>query len=252
MSGDRPVKGSRETGPAPRKLPPAITSDDETMESAIAAYLVDHPDFVQRHPALLRTLTPPTIDRGKGVVDFQRFMVARLQNDVDQLNTENTALIHTARANAHSQSRIQGAVLALLEARSLGQLLEILTGDLMDILDVDVIAMVVESNGVDLPHVAASGIRIVEQGAVGEWLGKRDVLLQGGIEGDPAIYGPGAGLIRSEALLKLTISSRTPVGLVAFGSRDADLFHDGQGTELIAFLGGAIERLLRAWLDLPA
>jgi uncharacterized protein YigA (DUF484 family) len=245
------MKNPRETGPVPRKLADPIPAADEATEAAIVAYLVAHPDFVQRHPALLRTLTPPTVDRGKGVVDFQRFMVARLQGDIDQLNIENTALIHTARANAHSQSRIHAATLALIEARSLGQLLEILTGDLMDILDVDVIAMVVESNGVDLPHVAASGIRIVEQGAVDEWLGRRDVLLQGGVAGDPAIYGPGAGLIQSEALLRLTISSRTPAGLVAFGRRDADLFHDGQGTELIAFLGSVIERLLRAWLDLP-
>lgn len=246
------MKGSRETGAVPRTLTDSVIPTDESTESVIAAYLVAHPDFVQRHPALLRTLTPPSIDRGKGVVDFQRFMVARLQGDLDKLNSENTALIHTARANAHSQSRVHAATLALIEARSLGQLLEILTGDLMDILDVDVIAMVVESNGVDLPHVAASGIRIVEQGAVEDWLGHRDVQLQGGVAGDPAIYGPGAGLIQSEALLRLNISSRTPAGLVAFGSRDPELFQEGQGTELIAFLGSVIERLLRAWLDLPA
>jgi uncharacterized protein YigA (DUF484 family) len=246
------VKGSRDTGPAPRKLAEDVPPADATTEAAIAAYLNAYPDFVQRHPSLLHTLIPPAIDRGNGVVDFQRYMVARLQGDIDQMSLENTALIHTARANAHSQSRIHSAILALTEARSLGQLLEILTGDLMDILDVDVIAMVVESNGVDLPHVAASGIRIVEPGAVSDWLGRADVLLQSGIAGDPAIYGPGAGLVQSEALMKLTISSRTPVGLVAFGSRDPEMFHDGQGTELIAFLGGVIERLLRLWLDLPA
>jgi hypothetical protein len=245
------MKGSRDTGPAPRKLAEPAAASDETTETAIAAYLTAHPDFVQRHPALLRTLTPPSIDHGKGVVDFQRFMVARLQGDIDALTLDNTALIHTARANAHSQSRIHAAVLSLIEARSLGQLLEVLTGDLMDVLDVDVIAMVVESNGVDVPHVAASGIRIVENGAVDEWLGRRDALLRGGVTGDPAIYGEGAGLIQSEALLRLTISSRTPTGLVAFGSRDPNLFHEGQGTELIAFLGGVIERLLRGWLDLP-
>src|ERR1700761_2104344 len=245
------MKNPRETAPAPRKLDQPAAAADEGMEAAIVAYLVEHPDFVERHPALLKTMTPPSVDRGRGVVDFQRFMVARLQGDIDQLNLENTALIHTARANAHSQSRIHAAVLALIEARSLGPLLETLTGDLMDLLDVDVIAMVVESNGVDLPHVAASGIRIVEPGAVDEWLGQRSALLQGGVAGDPVIYGPGAGLIQSEALLRLNISSRTPAGLVAFGSRDPNLFQEGQGTELIAFLGGVIERLLRAWLDLP-
>jgi len=246
------VSGSGEAGPSPRKLAGSTPAADETTEAAIAAYLKAHPDFVQRHPAVMRTLTPPSMDRGKGVVDFQRFMVSRLQDDVDRLALEKTALIHTARANAHNQSRIHAAALALIEARSLGQMLETLTGDLMDVLDVDVVAMAVESNGTDVPHVAASGIRIVVPGSVAGWLGRRDVLLQGPVAGDPAIYGPGAGLIQSEALLKLNISPRTPVGLVAFGSRDPALFHEGQGTELIAFLGGVLERLLRAWLDLPA
>jgi uncharacterized protein YigA (DUF484 family) len=246
------MKGPGDAAPASRKRTGITPPVDPATEAAIADYLTLHPDFVQRHPALLRVLTPPTIDHGKGVVDFQRYMVARLQDDVDRMNQENTALIHTARANAHSLSRIHSAVLSLVEARSLGQMLEILTGDLMDVLDVDVIAMVVESNGTDLPHVAASGIRIVEPGAVEAWLIGRDVLLRGNIDGDPAIYGPGAGLIKSEALLKLTISSRTPVGLVAFGSRDPELFQEGQGTELIGFLGATLERLLRSWLELPA
>jgi len=245
------VSPSGESDPA-RKPAGAVPAADAATEAAIAAYLKAHPDFVQRHPSVWQTLIPPSADRGKGIVDFQRYMVARLQGDVGQLNLEKTALIHTARANAHSQSRIHAAVLALVEARSLGQMLEVLTGDLMDMLDVDVIAMVVESNGVDLPHVAASGIRIVDQGAVDGWLDRRNVLLQGNVVGDPVIYGPGAGLIRSEALLRLTISRRTPVGLVAFGSRNPDLFHEGQGTELIAFLGEVLQRLLRGWLDLPA
>jgi uncharacterized protein YigA (DUF484 family) len=245
------VNGQGEAGPAPRKTAGKKAAVDEARETAIAAYLKAHPDFLQRHPAIVVSLTPPSLDRGAAVVDFQRFMVSRLQSDVGQLMLENTALVQTARANAHGQARIHAAALALIEARSLGQMIEALTGDLMDVLDVDVIAMAVESNGVDLPHVAASGIRIVAPHAISALMGERGVLLRGGVSGDPSIYGPGAGLIRSEALLKLTISRRTPIGLVAFGSRDGELFHDGQGTEHIAFLGGVIERLLRVWLDLP-
>ncbi len=246
------MTGPAETGPASRKRTGATAAIDETTETAIAAYLKAHPDFVQRHPAVLRSLTPPAQDRGEGVVDFQRYMVSRLQNDIGALSVEKTALIQTARLNANGQGRIHAAVLALVEARSLGQMLETLTGDLLDILDVDVIAMAVESNGVDVTHVAASGIRIVEPGSVAGWLGRRDVLLQGPVTGDPEIYGAGAGLIQSEALLRLNISSRTPQGLVAFGSRDPALFQDGQGTELVAFLGAVLERLLRGWLDLPS
>ena len=242
----------RDSAPAPRKRAEKVAPVDSAVEAEVAAYLKDHPDFMQRHPAVLRALTPPAIDRGLGVVDFQRFMVSRLQGDIDRLTGENTALIHTARANAHSQSRIQTAVLTLIETRSLGQMLDVLTSDLMDVLDVDVIAMVVESSNTDLPRVTASGLRIVPHGSVDDWLGTREVLLRSGVTGDPAIYGPGAGLVRSEALLRLTVNSRTPAGLVAFGSRDAELFQEGQGTELIAFLGGVLQRLLRAWLELPA
>jgi uncharacterized protein YigA (DUF484 family) len=222
-----------EAGPAPRPKAIAVAIDAD-LESTIAAYLESHPDFLQRHPALLRRMTPPA-----------------LQGDLGRVTHEKSALIHNARANANGQSRMHAAVLALIEAESLGQLIETLTGDLIDLLDVDVIAMVVESNGADLPHVAASGIRIVEPGSITAWVGRRDVVLRGGVVGDPAIYGPGAGLIQSEALLRLDISRHTPAGLVAFGSRNPDLFQDGQGTELIAFLGDVLERLLRAWLEIP-
>jgi hypothetical protein len=245
------VTRSEGTDPKPRKRAPAKAPVDAAAEAAIVAYLKANPDFVQRHPTVLQSLIPPAADHGRGVIDFQRYMVSRLQGDIDLLAVENTALVHTARTNAQAQTRMHNAVLALIEARSLGELIEILTGDLAVMLDVDVIAMVVEAAGNEVPCVAASGIRIVEQGAVTRWLGRRDVALRAAIAGDPAIYGPAAGLIRSEALLRLSVSTRTPVGMLAFGSRELDLFQEGQGTELIGFLGAVLERLLRAWLDLP-
>jgi len=246
------VKGPREAGPASRSHSEAPPLRDAATEAGIVAYLTAHPDFIARHPSLLHALVPPAVDHGQSVVDFQRYMLARLQGDLGHVNGERAQLLSTARANAHNQARIHAAALALIEAASLGQLIETLTGDLIEILDVDVIAMVVESNGVDVPHVASSGIRIVVPGAITDLLGRRNAILRGGISGDPAIYGPGAGLIESEALLRLDISRRTPVGLVAFGSRNPESFQEGQGTEHIAFLGGVLERLLRAWLDLPA
>ena len=84
------MKNPRETGPVPRKLADPVPVADEATEAAIVAYLVEHPDFVQRHPALLHTLTPPTVDRGKGVVDFQRFMVALQPGDHEALEIDHT------------------------------------------------------------------------------------------------------------------------------------------------------------------
>ena len=245
------VKPSEGAPAPPRKASPAVPAADPETEASIAAYLKAHPDFIQRNPKILQALMPASADRGKSVVDFQRYMVTRLQGDVEKLGVEKIGLIHTARANAQNQSRIHDAILALIDARSLGQMIEVLTGDLAVMLNVDAVAMVVESSGNDLPYVASSGIRIVENGAVAKWLGRKDVLLRGGVAGEPAIYGPAAGLIASEALLRLSVSKNTPVGLLAFGSRDPTMFKDGQGTEMIGFLGSVVERLIRTWLDLP-
>ena len=60
-------------------------------------------------------------------------------------------------------------------------------------------------------------------------------------------------LIRSSvARSALEISDTAPVGLLALGSRDEGHFTPHQGTELLTFLGKAIESTARAWLDLPA
>jgi uncharacterized protein YigA (DUF484 family) len=69
--------------------------------------------------------------------------------------------------------------------------------------------------------------------------------------GDPEIFGPASDLVRSDALLRLHISSHAPAGLIAFGARHPGYFHAGQGTELMSFLGRVIEFGIRTWLDLP-
>jgi uncharacterized protein YigA (DUF484 family) len=79
----------------------------------------------------------------------------------------------------------------------------------------------------------------------------RTIALRSDIEGDPAIFGAAAGLVRSEALIRLTISRGTPPALLALGSRDAEQFHSGQGTELMSFMAQALEKCVRAWLNLP-
>jgi uncharacterized protein YigA (DUF484 family) len=43
----------------------------------------------------------------------------------------------------------------------------------------------------------------------------------------------------------------TPPAILAFGSRNADMFQDGQATDQVLFLARVIERCFRAWLNLP-
>lgn len=235
----------REPGHTHRPTP-TISPED------VCAYLRSHPDFLAKNADLVHHLTPPALDRGRGVVDLQAFMVDRLRGEVRLLKDQQRELIGTTRANLNSQNRIHAAVLFLLDAQSFEQLIETITTDLAVLLDLDVACLVVESNGFDTPHVHTSGVRVIEAGAIADRLGRADVVLNNDIQGDPEIYGAGAGLVRSEALIRIQVSSETPEGMLAFGSREPDTFHNGQGTELVGFLARVIERVIRGWLELPA
>lgn len=235
-----------EPGGYGRRAAPELTAE------TVAAWLRANPGFLADRADLVQHLTPPRQDRGEGVVDFQYFMVERLRQEVERLKEQQRELIGTTRANLNNQNRIHAAILFLLDARSFEQLIQTVTTELAVLLDLDVACLVVESNGQDIPHVHKSGVRVVEEGMVAGILGRRDMLLRGGIEGDPSLYGSAAGLVRSEALIRLHISDDTPPGLLAFGARDPDMFHQGQGTELVGFLARVVERCIRGWLELPA
>ena len=77
------------------------------------------------------------------------------------------------------------------------------------------------------------------------------MLLQSNIGGLEAIYGGGANLVQSQALLRIDVSMDTPPAIVAFGSRDPNMFSDDQGTEMVTFLALVMERAFRSWLQLP-
>lgn len=218
----------------------------------VCAYLRKHPDFLAQHAGLIQYQTPPKVDRGSGVLDLQYYMVERLRADLDRLKDQQRDLLAASRTNLNGQNRIHAAVLFLLDAQSFEHLIQTITTDLAVLLDLDIACLIVESNGHDTPHVHTSGVRVVEHGTIGHWLGNRDVILRGDIDGALEIFGAGAGLVRSEALLRLTVSRETPVGLLAFGSREPDLFHGGQSTEQVRFLARVVERCIRSWLDLPA
>lgn len=221
-------------------------------EKDVLAWLKANPNFLVRHPDILEHLVPPKENMGKGVADFQHYMVQRLKKDKDAITDTTRDLIEVSRVNMNSVTRIQQATLKLLEARNFIQFIQAITMDLGVILDVDMAVLVVEASGRNVPNMAASGIKIVPEGTIDEWMGKETVRLQSDIEGTEAVYGGGARLVRSQAVLRVDISMQTPPAVLCFGSRDPQMFRDGQGTELVGYLARVVERCFRQWLEVPA
>jgi uncharacterized protein YigA (DUF484 family) len=234
--------------------PPRAALPTRSLTAAeVSAYLRQNPNFLLEHPDLLEVLTPPSRQSGERVLDMQQFMVQHHRSEIARLKNQHRALVTTSRANLASQARVHAAVLALLGASSFEQLIQIITTDLAVLLDADVVTIAVEGAGPQRPRLHHQGVQILEPGTVDRVLGsERDVLLQGDAEGDPVLFGDGAGLVRSAALLRLSVSAAAPAGLLCIGMRRTGKFHGGQGTELLSFLARALGITIAAWLDLPA
>ena len=222
----------------------------ETRAADVIAYLREHPDFLERHPTALHLLRAPSRGDGDGVLDFQHFLLERLRHDVGRLQQEQKDLIALSRGNLASQCRVHKAALTMLKALSFEHLLQIVTTDLAVLIDVDVVTLGVESAAARTTRLPLPGIHLLRSGMVDYLLGPdRDVLLCTDIRGDPALYGGGAGLVRSQALLRLSFGRSGPVGLMCIGTRKPDMFHPGLGTELLGFLARAVEITIAQWLE---
>lgn len=233
----------------PAGAEPTVIGDEQ-----VAAYLRRRPDFLQAHPDLFDVLALPAEHQGRNVVDLRQAMMGRLQEELQRLRDHRGQLLTNARANQSAQAQTHRAVLAMLEAPNFEHLIHIVTRDLPQILQVDAVTLCVEVNGPDsLGEPATPGVRRLERGAVDALLGEgQDLLLTDSAPETRDVFGAAADLVRSQALVRLQTSRSAPAGLLAVGSRERTRFHAGQGTELLSFLAGTLERLIRAWLGLPA
>jgi hypothetical protein len=218
----------------------------------VADYIRQHPEFLARHPELLDAQVVPSRRKGAGVLDLQQFMVERLRRDIARLRADQDDLLANSRDNLSTQDRIHKAVLALLGADSLEHFVEIVGTDLAVLLDVDTVALCVETVGGKTAKLCVDGVQALAPGAVDRMLGAdRSALLRDDTTGDTEIFDATAGLVRSDALIRLNVSDGLPPGLIAFGTRHPGYFDPGQGTELLHFLARVIEHCIRAWLAVP-
>jgi len=228
-----------------RKAPSRAPTDEE-----IEAYLARNPMLLRDNPALLAGLAAP--DRHPGdakVVDLQRHMVDRLSGEVRRLRDTQGAILAASRTNLATQGQIHEAVLALLDANDTGHFLHAVARDLPQILDLDAVSLALESEPPGPRWSTGGDVRLLPKGRVDRLLGEgRDIVLRTETEDAEMLFGPAAGLVRSDALVRLDLGAGKAPALLAFGARNPGRFHPGQGTEILRFLCRVLERLLVLWL----
>jgi uncharacterized protein len=75
------------------------------------------------------------------------------------------------------------------------------------------------------------------------------MLLHADMPGDAVLFGGAAGLVRSQALLRVAFGRGAPVGLLCIGARRTGRFHPGLGTELLNFLARVLGVAVAQWLN---
>ena len=233
----------------------AATAEALPSESLVAQFLRINPDFFVRHPDLLTVLTPPSRSfnatrNGARIVDFQQVVLSRVRDDLEQHRQRQTELLQTSRSNRQNQTRVHQAALKLLACRTFEHLIDTLTTDLTVVLGIDIAALCIESG--DVPRIAQNGIHVVPTGFIDSLLpndGKS--IFRQTPHAERRIYGSGASLVRSEALLRLQVRPATPPAMLALGAREPAMFREGQSTELYAFLARIVENCIRTWVGAP-
>jgi len=241
------MTGEEQTTDNQRPADTAATAD------FVREYLLAHPEFFTDHPDVLLALTPEERYQESQIVDLNRFMVDRLREDVGRLQGTQGDIIDASRANLRAQTEVHEAILAILAADSFERMIDVITSDLADILRIDVVSLCVEAaNNDPIGQVGRNAVYVLPQGSIDKVIGiEENFMLQVGRPPDSAVFGPASGVVESFALARMEISTKTPIGLLALGSRDEGKFASGQGTELLRFLINVIEQQFRAWLALP-
>ena len=227
-------------------------------EADVREFLKAHPEFLRDNPDIVAGALPPERELGGGVIDFQHFMLKNLQAGSKDLQSKYDMLVEFCRENMSVQSQVHHAVLRLIGTRNIEQLLEVVALDLVNLFDVDVVRLAMES---DIIYDTAygeenfSGIVFIPPGMVDSALGKKKkVLLVADCDsarpaGFEEIFVECDDMIASCALLRLELQAVEKNIILAFGVRHKDRFHPGQGIELLGFLSQIVAHQLDRYLD---
>jgi hypothetical protein len=217
---------------------PEINEDGQTSlsEGAVIRYLLTNPHFLTDHIEILRRLVPREEWSGEAVIDLQTIMMDRSQEAVDDLRSATRSVIETSRNNMSIQSRCHAAVIAIVEAETFDEVMQVVSEDWPAMLNVDVVTLGFEFTQAPLPAMLNSHVRKLPLGTTRQLLGAdMNVRLFGDIVDDGTLFGEASGIAHSAALARIDTGYELPPGLLSLGARD-DTFKPGQGTELLSFL----------------
>jgi len=235
-------------GKTARKENDEVTATDSIMvdammdETVIADYLQSHPDFFQRHSALLETLQVP---HQAGTASLIERQVAVLREKSRDLEEQLNGLIRTARGNEQIVTRLQRFTLELMRADSLDDVIATCQEILRNDFNADFVTLRI-IGGDDTMHFITPDNKTLKH-FDRLFYSKKPVCGRLKQEQQEFLFDKNAEMINSVALIPLAGAER--MGILALGSEDETRFHPGMGTVFISHLGELISTSLSRHLQ---
>ncbi|HTT83540.1 MAG TPA: DUF484 family protein [Rhizomicrobium sp.] len=227
------------SGHAPSRAPA------EAAAEAVKAYIRMNRAKFAHDGEILALLLPERFASGE-VRDLQRHVIEKLASENARLRRESAGLRHTRERAMRLGCGVQQAVLDLVDARSFEEVIATAKSS-SALFGVARAAICVEGEEATRPK-GASGVRLIGTGLADALLGPDGmsaVLCSGG----SVLLGVGGGECRSLAAFRLKIGE--PAALYVLGAREEHRFGEEQLISDLSFFARALERAIRAWLDLP-
>ena len=213
----------------------------EAAAEAVKAYIRMNRAKLALDGELLALLLPerfPSTD----VRDLQRYALERLTNENAALRAERDGLKFSRERAARLGEDVQRAVLDLVDARSFEETIS-LAKNSAHLFGLDRASICVEG---EEGARSTTGVRLVSRGTSDALLGTDAAAVVS--HGAQLLLGAGGIECNSIAAFRLHIGE--PAALYVVGARASHRFDDEIMADL-SFFARALERAIRAWLDLP-
>ena len=219
----------------------------EAAAEAVKAYVRMNREKLAADGELLAQLLPERF-AGGDVRDLQGFVIEKLRLDNERLKSERDALRNTQVAIRKLDQGVREAVLDLIDARSFSEAIAVALAA-APAFGADQAAFCVESEQ-GAARTATDGVRLIPAGTIAAVLGREGMgaILSNGGE---MLLGPGGGHCRSLAAFRLRVGRDAPAALYVLGARETGRFEGEESEAGLRYFARALERAIRAWLDLP-
>lgn len=219
----------------------------QAAAAAVKAYVKLNRDALAADGELLALLMPERGEIGDAR-DFQRFVIDRLAAENAKLRAERDGLLGRAHATARLGDGVRRFVLDLIDARSFAEAIAVVIATAPSF-GADRAAICVEGEP-GAVKTRTEGVRLIPLGTTEAVLGRdgSGAILSGGGE---LLLGIGGGELKSLAAFRVKIGRDAPAALLVLGALREGAFEDEAIAADLRFAARALERAIRAWLDLP-